>query len=110
MASGAIIAFGVWVWFSTNLAGEIRSAGTRSNWYSMLLGLLITFGSIAIMVALLYHTVGQQFLTAVNGVSGDPNDKIGPAGFGVQRNELVAGRHVQHAFVAALGPEREPAT
>ena len=51
---------------------KIRSAGTRSNWYSMLSGLAITFGSIALMVVLLYHTVGQQFLTAVNGVSGDP--------------------------------------
>ena len=38
VASGAIIAFGVWVWFSTNLAGEIRQAGTRKNWYSMLGG------------------------------------------------------------------------
>jgi hypothetical protein len=36
VASGAFIAFGVWVWFSTNLAGEIRQAGTRKNWYSML--------------------------------------------------------------------------
>jgi amino acid transporter len=39
VASGAFIAFGVWVWFSTNLAGEIRQAGTRNNWYSMLGGL-----------------------------------------------------------------------
>jgi amino acid transporter len=73
VASGAIIAFGVWVWFSTNLAGEIRQAGTRRNWYSMLSGLAITFGSVALMVALLYHTVGQDFLTAVNGIQGDPN-------------------------------------
>ncbi len=72
VASGAFIAFGVWVWFSTNLAGEIRQAGTRKNWYSMLGGLACTFGSILIMIALLYHTVGQTFLTAVNGVSGDP--------------------------------------
>ena len=72
VASGAIIAFGVWVWFSTNLAGEIRQAGTRRNWYSMLSGLAITFGSVALMVALLYHTVGQDFLTAVNGVPGRP--------------------------------------
>jgi len=62
VASGAFIAFGVWVWFSTNLAGEIRQAGTRKNWYSMLGGLAVTFGSILIMIALLYHTIGQQFL------------------------------------------------
>ena len=73
IASGAIIAFGVWVWFSTNLAGEIRQAGTRKNWYSMLLGLAVTFGTISVMVALLYHTVGQTFLTAVNGVAGNPD-------------------------------------
>jgi len=71
VASGAIIAFGVWVWFSTNIAGEIRQAGTRKNWYSMLAGLAITFGSVALMVVLLYHTVGEDFLTAVNGVAGD---------------------------------------
>src|SRR5207245_1177385 len=71
VASGAFIAFGVWVWFSTNLAGEIRQAGTRKNWYSMLGGLAVTFGSILIMIALLYHTIGQQFLTAVTAVSGD---------------------------------------
>jgi hypothetical protein len=70
VASGAIIAFGVWVWFSTNLAGEIRSAGTRSNWYSMLSG-QASFGSVPLMVILLYHTVGQQFLTAVYGIAGD---------------------------------------
>lgn len=72
IASGAFIAFGVWVWFSTNLAGEIRQAGTRRNWYSMLGGLAITFGSITVMVALLYHTVSGTFLTAVNAVQGDP--------------------------------------
>src|SRR5947208_3792728 len=72
VASGAFIAFGVLVWFSTNLAGEIRQAGTRKNWYSMLGGLAFTFVPIVIMVALLYHTVGQTFLTAVNGISGDP--------------------------------------
>ncbi len=101
MASGAIIAFGVWVWFSTNLAGEIRSAGTRSNWYSMLSGLAITFGSITLMVILLYHTVGQQFLTAVNGIAGDPEVYTLP-------NEpwwitLVAAIHTNTIFVAFLG-------
>jgi hypothetical protein len=38
----------------------------------MLGGLACTFLPILIMVVLLYHTVGQTFLTAVNGVSGDP--------------------------------------
>jgi amino acid transporter len=101
VASGAIIAFGVWVWFSTNLAGEIRQAGTRSNWYSMLSGLAITFGSITLMVVLLYHTVGQQFLTAVNGVSGDsavytlPNSPWWIT--------LVAAIHTNTLFVTFLG-------
>jgi basic amino acid/polyamine antiporter, APA family len=101
VASGAIIAFGVWVWFSTNLAGEIRQAGTRSNWYSMLAGLAITFGSIALMVILLYHTVGQQFLTAVNGVSGDATVYTLPnAPWWIT---LVAAIHTNTIFVAFLG-------
>jgi amino acid transporter len=69
VASGAFIAFGVWTWFSTNLAGEIRQAGTRKNWYSMLGGLALTFIPIIIMVALLEKTVSYSFLTAVNTVS-----------------------------------------
>ena len=101
VASGAIIAFGVWVWFSTNLAGEIRQAGTRSNWYSMLAGLAITFGSIALMVILLYHTVGQQFLTAVNGISGDATVYTLPnAPWWIT---LVAAIHTNTIFVAFLG-------
>lgn len=71
IASGAFIAFGVFTWWSANLAGEIRQAGTTKTWYTMLGGLGITFGSILLMVLLMYHTVGHQFLTAVNGVSAD---------------------------------------
>jgi basic amino acid/polyamine antiporter, APA family len=101
VASGAFIAFGVWVWFSTNLAGEIRQAGTRKNWYSMLGGLAGTFIPILIMVALLYHTVGQTFLTAVNGVSGDPSVYTLPNG--PWWITLVAAIHTNTLFVAFLG-------
>jgi APA family basic amino acid/polyamine antiporter len=73
VASGAFIAFGVWSWFSTNIAGEIRQAGTRKNWYSMLGGITLTFIPIVIMIALLEKTVGLPFMTAVNAVSGDAN-------------------------------------
>jgi APA family basic amino acid/polyamine antiporter len=72
IAAGAFIAFGVWTWYSAQFAGEVRQGNTRKNWYSMLGGLVITFGSLLIMIVLLYHTVGQEFLTAVNAVSGDP--------------------------------------
>jgi amino acid transporter len=72
IASGAFIAFGVWAWYSVNYAGEIRQAGTRKNWYSMLGGLALTFIPIIIMVALLEKTVGYSFLTAVNAVSANP--------------------------------------
>lgn len=71
IASGAFIAFGVWTWYSVNYAGEIRQAGTRKNWYSMLGGLALTFIPIILMVALLEKTVSLPFLTAVNGVSGN---------------------------------------
>jgi amino acid transporter len=69
IASGAFIAFGVWAWYSVNYAGEIRQAGTRRNWYSMLGGLALTFVPILLMVVLLEKTVGYPFLTAVNAVS-----------------------------------------
>jgi len=101
VASGAFIAFGVWVWFSTNLAGEIRQAGTRKNWYSMLGGLAITFGSILIMVGLLYHTIGQTFLTAVTAVSGDPTVYTLPTP--PWWITLVAAIHTNTLFVAFLG-------
>jgi amino acid transporter len=101
VASGAFIAFGVWVWFSTNLAGEIRQAGTRKNWYSMLGGLAVTFGSILIMIGLLYHTIGQQFLTAVTAVSGDPTVYTLPNS--PWWITLVAAIHTNTLFVAFLG-------
>ncbi|HZI35578.1 MAG TPA: hypothetical protein VFD61_07500 [Gaiellales bacterium] len=101
VASGAFIAFGVWVWFSTNLAGEIRQAGTRKNWYSMLGGLAVTFGSILIMIALLYHTIGQQFLTAVTAVSADPTVYTLPNS--PWWITLVAAIHTNTLFVAFLG-------
>jgi amino acid transporter len=101
VASGAFIAFGVWVWFSTNLAGEIRQAGTRKNWYSMLGGLAVTFGSILIMIGLLYHTIGQQFLTAVTAVSSDPTVYTLPNS--PWWITLVAAIHTNTLFVAFLG-------
>ena len=67
----------------------------------MLGGLVITFGSITLMVVLLYHTVGQQFLTAVNGVSGDPKVYTLPnAPWWIT---LVATIHTNTIFVAFLG-------
>jgi amino acid transporter len=101
VATGAFIAFGVWVWFSTNLAGEIRQAGTRKNWYSMLGGLACTFVPILIMVALLYHTVGQTFLTAVNGISG--NSAVYTLPNAPWWITLVAAIHTNTLFVAFLG-------
>ncbi len=101
VASGAFIAFGVWVWFSTNLAGEIRQAGSRKNWYSMLGGLAVTFGSIAIMIGLLYHTIGQTFLTAVTAVSGDSTVYTLPSP--PWWITLVASIHTNTLFVAFLG-------
>ena len=62
IASGAFIAFGVWTWYSVNYAGEIRQAGTRRNWYSMLGGLALTFIPILLMVLLLEKTVSLPFL------------------------------------------------
>jgi amino acid transporter len=67
----------------------------------MLGGLACTFLPILIMIALLYHTVGQTFLTAVNGVSGDPTVYTLPnAPWWIT---LVAAIHTNTVFVAFLG-------
>ncbi len=101
IASGAFIAFGVWAWFSTNLAGEIRAAGTRRNWYSMLGGLALTFVPILIMVALLEKTVGLSFLTAVNSLSA--NAKVYTLPNQPWWITLVASIQTGWLFVAFLG-------
>lgn len=72
IASGAIIAFTSFTWWSVGFAGEIRAGGTRRNWLGMLGGMAITFGSLLVMVLLLYKTVGREFLVATNAVSEDP--------------------------------------
>lgn len=101
IASGAFIAFGVWAWFSVNMAGEIRAAGTRRNWYSMLGGLALTFVPIIIMVALLEKTVGLSFLTAVNSVSS--NAKVYTLPNQPWWITLVAAIQSNAIFVAFLG-------
>jgi basic amino acid/polyamine antiporter, APA family len=67
----------------------------------MLGGLAITFGSIILMVALLYRTVGRDFLTAVNAVSGDPEVYTLPnAPWWIT---LVSAAHANTVLVAFLG-------
>jgi APA family basic amino acid/polyamine antiporter len=101
IASGAFIAFGVWAWYSVNYAGEIRQAGTRKNWYSMLGGLALTFIPIIIMVALLEKTVGYPFLTAVNAVSS--NAKVYTLPNAPWWITLVSTIETNGIFVAFLG-------
>jgi basic amino acid/polyamine antiporter, APA family len=100
IASGAFIAFGVWTWFSAQFAGEVRQAGTRKNWYSMLYATAITFGTLLLMTVLLYHTIGREFLTAASAVSGDPSVYTLPSP--PWWNLLVATIHNNTLFVAFL--------
>ncbi|HWF72577.1 MAG TPA: APC family permease [Solirubrobacteraceae bacterium] len=101
VASGAFIAFGVWAWYSVNYAGEIRQAGTRKNWYSMLGGLALTFVPILLMVLLLEKTVSLPFLTAVNAVSS--NAKVYTLPNQPWWITLVAAIQTNGIFVAFLG-------
>jgi len=100
VASGAIIAFTVFSWWSVCFAGELRAAGTRRNWYAMLGGMAITFGSLLVMIILLYKTVGREFLTAVNGVSADPEVYTLPVA--PWWTTLVAAIETSPVFVLAL--------
>jgi basic amino acid/polyamine antiporter, APA family len=101
IASGAFIAFGVWTWYSVNYAGEIRQAGTRRNWYSMLGGLVLTFVPILLMVWLLEKTVSLPFLTALNGLSS--NAKVYTLPNQPWWITLVATIGTNGVFVAFLG-------
>jgi APA family basic amino acid/polyamine antiporter len=101
IASGAFIAFGVWAWYSCNYAGEIRQAGTRKNWYSMLGGLALTFIPIILMVVLLEKTVSYPFLTAVNSVAS--NAKVYTLPNQPWWITLVAAIETNGIFVAFLG-------
>jgi amino acid transporter len=69
VASGAIIAFGVWTWWSISYAGEMRQASTLRNWYSMLGGLALTFVPLAVVIGAMYLSAGHSFLVAANAVS-----------------------------------------
>jgi APA family basic amino acid/polyamine antiporter len=100
IASGAIIAFTTFSWWSVCFAGELRGGGTKRNWYAMLGGLAITFGSLLVMILLLYKTTGREFLTAVNGVSADTEVYTLPvAPYWVT---LVAAIETSPVFVLAL--------
>jgi APA family basic amino acid/polyamine antiporter len=100
-ASGAFIAFGVWNWYHSIIGGEVRQAGTKKGWYTMIGALFLTFVPLALMTALLYRTVGQGFMTAVNGVSGNPDVYTLPnAPWWIT---LVAAAHPNTLFVIFLG-------
>jgi amino acid transporter len=71
-ATGVVMSTGIWAWFSTNLAGEIKQANTLKHAGAILWGQLITYVSMVAMVILLYKVIGEQFMGVLNNLNGTP--------------------------------------
>jgi len=62
----AIMASGMWTWWSVAFTGEVKGAATRRHWYSMLWAAIIQYGLLILMVLLIYNTIGEQFIGSAN--------------------------------------------
>lgn len=73
----AIMAFGMWTWWSVAFSGEVRGAATRRHWYSMLAAAVIQYAILIIMVVLIFKTMGEQFISSANYLYSAAPDKYG---------------------------------
>jgi APA family basic amino acid/polyamine antiporter len=62
---GVFASFGLYSWFSSFIGGEIRQASSMKTAHRNGLGALLAMGSIALCVAVMFHSFGQSFLSAV---------------------------------------------
>jgi len=62
----AILAYGMWSWWSVAQTGEVKGAGTRRHWYTMILAAVIQYALLIVMVLLIFNTIGEQFISAAN--------------------------------------------
>jgi len=73
----AIMAFGMWTWWSVAFSGEIKGAATRRQWYSTLWAAVIQYAILIVMVLLIFNTIGEQFISSANYLSAVAPDKYG---------------------------------
>jgi amino acid transporter len=67
---GAVMGVSMYYWFSTNIAGEVRQARTRSTIVTMLGAVLINLVLLLGFTALFFHVFGSEFFRGINGLSG----------------------------------------
>ncbi|HEV8190622.1 MAG TPA: hypothetical protein VGP82_03940, partial [Ktedonobacterales bacterium] len=75
-----IMTFMMWNWWSVYIAGELKSAGKLRRQLSVMIGAL-AWDTIFIIVGilLLYRTAGEQFMGAINFLTGQPGAYTLPA-------------------------------
>jgi amino acid transporter len=62
----AIMASGMWTWWSVAFTGEVKGAATRRHWYSTLYAAVIQYAILIVMVLLIFNTIGEQFIASAN--------------------------------------------
>jgi APA family basic amino acid/polyamine antiporter len=79
-AVAIIMTFMMWNWWSVYIAGELKSAGKLRRQLSVMIGAL-AWDTIFIIVGilLLYRTAGEQFMGAINFLTGQPGAYTLPA-------------------------------
>jgi len=62
----AIMASGMWTWWSVAFTGEVKGAATRRHWYSTQYAAVIQYALLVVMVLLIFNTIGEQFIGSAN--------------------------------------------
>ncbi len=73
----AIMASGMWTWWSVAFTGEVKGAATRRHWYSQLYAAVIQYALLIVMVLLIFNTIGEQFIASANFLYAVAPDKYG---------------------------------
>jgi len=62
----AVMASGMWTWFSVAQTGEVKGAATRRHWSSMILAAVFQYALLIVMIVLIFNTIGEQFMSSAN--------------------------------------------
>jgi APA family basic amino acid/polyamine antiporter len=72
-AVGGFLTFGMWAFFSTYLAGEVKGAATRKFAWSMVWAAIIQYATFFVMIVLLYKTIGEKFIASITFLQSNPD-------------------------------------
>ncbi len=67
---GAVFGFSIYTWFAINIAGEVRQARTWKFVTGMIVATVVNFLGVLLFTLLFTSTMGGQFFTAINSLSG----------------------------------------